>query len=72
MSVDCNGFDVLTGRCTTCYAGYDLDQNRGVCERSTSLSGCLERDDNGVCTKCPFRSYLNNFNDCTAIDDLCA
>ena len=70
MSVDCNTFDELTGDCTSCYAGFDL--SNGACLRSTSTSGCLERDENGICTKCSFRSYLDDANECVSVDDQCA
>ena len=70
VSVDCNTYDELTGLCTSCYAGFGLDN--GICSKSTQSSGCLERDQNGVCIRCSFRSYLSDANECVSVDDQCA
>ena len=48
----CKGFNQQNGRCTSCYPGYNLNALQGTCEVASTIEGCAEIDENGMCKKC--------------------
>jgi len=72
----CNTFDSSTGRCTTCYNGYDL-QLDGTCQLSTkntapSDAGCGTWDwKNQKCLECSNNWVFNGSGVCVPVSDQC-
>ena len=67
---DCRTYEEIDGKCTSCYGGYKLEN--GKCKKDEEESSCLERDGEGVCTKCIYKHFLNSENECEQVDDYCA
>jgi hypothetical protein len=62
--------------CKVCKYGYELVDGECVpCEEEVSVGDdnpfCIERNADGDCCKCAFRTYLNKEGICTPVSDYC-
>jgi hypothetical protein len=77
VSAQCNTFDKATGKCLSCFAGYDVVD--GVCVYSPANTaapadlGCGNWDwKNQVCVSCSKRWAFNDNKVCVPVADQCA
>lgn len=65
----CKGAD-SKGLCIDCYPGYTLVSGACIIGRTKVQANCFKVQ-NGICTKCFSRYYLNNVGECQPINPLC-
>lgn len=69
----CKTSNILSGACTSCFAGYELSPI-GKCEKSIAPQGdplCAEFVDS-KCVKCAFGAFFNKNGLCQLADSLCS
>lgn len=69
VNTNCNTYNPVNGRCSSCYPGFEV--SNGDCVKSLSPSSCNEFNADGTCAKCGQGSYLSQ-GTCIAIDPQCA
>lgn len=67
----CKTSNSFTGKCETCYPGYQLNANAGSCDVFFRDPNCKTFDGNNFCELCSQRYYLSSNNKCTPVNPLC-
>jgi len=67
----CQTYNMLTGSCITCFAGYVLSGVTCAIPSSPATNGFCQTFASGVCTNCYQGYYIGSNGICTAVNQLC-